>query len=594
MCATTDAKLPLPEPLPPQELTCTPDPAKGIRCSPRITLRIPIHLGPVTTVWDAAFEGNEHATAKELAEETKLPLGAPLSLQALDDAKGRLIEYYKNRGYAYAGVTTDVELSPDRTRGRVIFIVQERDLVTIDDIEIIGATRTDHALILRRLAFKKGDVYSALGLRQSEERLATLGTFSSTSVALADPEVVSPKKRVIVRVAEYPSQYIDPKVGFSTGEGLRFGFEYGHRNIGSVAIALTLRIQLSYLFDFMILDSGVEANLGPLSASERLERRNSIRVSFPEIGLGPLVSFGIEAVDVRDNQRDFGLSREAIVPSLTYRPVREVVATLSASVELNDEKIFNGASIEDIVKDNRNLANLLRFPDGTTVAIAQRVAVSWDRRDVPFAATSGTLVAADIEHVNALPADPDDPDTEPLVSHFLKMSGRFAGYIRLTDSGVAIAASIALGANVQLESGSKTYPDRLFYLGGFDSIRSFLAESIIPEDVAQQILNPPEDVPEEERLTARDVAVRGGDFWWNPRVELRVPLTGTFALGFFLDMGNLWVDPANFVPWHLRFGLGSGLRISTPIGPLAFDYGFNLEPREWEDIGALHFSIGLF
>lgn len=592
VCKTTDEGLPLPEPAAPLEVTCVPNAALSVRCSPRITLRIPVHLGPVTKVWDLAFEGNAHATAKELAEVAKMPLGAELSLKGLEDAKTRIGEYYQDRGYAYVGVDADVELSPDRTRGRVRFFVQERDLVFIDDIDVEGATRTDHALIRRRIAFQKNDVYSRTKLRQSEERLATLGAFSSVSVSLADPEVINRRKRIIVRVSEYPSQFIDPKVGFSTGEGLRFGLEYGHRNIASLAIALTLRIQLSYLFDFMILDSDVEENLSSLSASERLERRNSVRVSFPEIGLGPLVSFGIEAVDVRDNQRDFGLSRQAIVPSLTYRPLKEVVATFSASVELNDEKIFNGDSVNEAIKNDRRLANLLRFPDGATFAVAQRIGVSWDRRDAPFAATSGTLLTGDIEHVNALPADPDDPDTDPLVSHFLKLNGRFAGYIRLTDSGIAIAASISAGMNIQLRSGSKTYPDRLFYQGGFDSIRSFLADSMVPEDVARQILEPPPDV--EKSLTIDDVAVRGGDLYWNPRVELRVPLTGIWAIGVFLDTGNLYVDPLNFRPWELRFGLGGGIRISTPVGPIAFDGGFNVDPRPWEDIGALHFSIGLF
>ncbi len=592
-CKKTDAGLPLPEPPAPQEVTCVPNPAKNVRCSPRLELRIPVHLGPVTKLWDLAFEGNAHASARDLAVATKIELGAPLSLQGIEDAKNRIVEYYQDRGYAYAGVATNIELSPDRTRGLVKFAVQERDLVFIDDIEIEGASRTDHSLILQRLSFKKGDVYSKAKIRSSEEQLATLGTFSSTSVALADPEVVSRHKRLVVRVAEYPSQYIDPKVGFSTGEGLRFAVEYGHRNIGSLAIGLTLRVQLSYLFDFMILDSTVLRNLAPLSASERLERRNSVRVSFPEIGLGPLVSLGIEAVDVRDNQRDFGLSREAFVPSLTYRPLREVVATLGASFELNDEKIFGGGSIDDLVKNDPALANLLRFPDGTTFAVAQRVGVSWDRRDVPFAATRGTFVSADVEHVNAFPAEKDDPETNTFVSHFLKMSARFAGYIRLTDSGIAIAASVAIGANVQLLSGSKTYPDRLFYLGGFDSLRSFLADSVVPEDVAQQIIDPKAGT---QALTIDDVKVRGGDLYWNPRLELRVPITTTFGLGVFLDTGNVWVDPLNFVPWQLRYGLGAGLRIATPIGPLAFDYGFNVAPRSdlEEDIGALHFSIGLF
>ncbi|MFO0552014.1 MAG: POTRA domain-containing protein [Polyangiaceae bacterium] len=596
-CASTDAGLPLPEPAAPSSVRCIPDPDKGIRCSPRITLRIPINLGPVTRVWQIAFTGNKAVSEKDLANAATIPAGEPLSLDALEEAKARILGYYQDRGYAYVEVTSNIELSPDRTRALVRFDVEERDIVFIEDIDVEGATRTDLDLIRRRVGIAKGEVFSRSKLRTAEERLATLGTFSSVSVALSEPEVVRQSKRLVVRVIEYPSQYIDPKVGFSTGEGLRFAFEYGHRNIASLGIALTLRIQLSYLFDFMILDRDVEKNLGPLPASQRLERRNSVRVSFPDIGAGPLLTLDIEGIDVRDNQRDFGLSRQAIVPTFTFRPLREFVGTFSASIELNDEKIFSGDSVDQAILKNPTLAQLLRFPDGTTVAAAQRLTVSWDRRDVPFNATTGTLVAVELEHVNAFPADPDDPETDPLVSHFLRISGRVAGYLRLTKSGVALALSMAVGANVQLASGSRTYPDRLFYLGGFDSLRSFLAYSVVPEDVAQQIINPPANQPDEERLKIEDVAIRGGDLSINPRIELRVPLSETFGIGIFADAGNLWVSPSNFIDnFALRFALGAGLRIGTPVGPLAFDYGFNPDPRKplEEDIGALHFSIGLF
>jgi outer membrane translocation and assembly module TamA len=36
------------------------------------------------------------------------------------------------------------------------------------------------------------------------------------------------------------------------------------------------------------------------------------------------------------------------------------------------------------------------------------------------------------------------------------------------------------------------------------------------------------------------------------------------------------------------------VRLSTPVGPLAVDYGVNLDRRRQEDFGAVHFSIGLF
>jgi outer membrane translocation and assembly module TamA len=80
------------------------------------------------------------------------------------------------------------------------------------------------------------------------------------------------------------------------------------------------------------------------------------------------------------------------------------------------------------------------------------------------------------------------------------------------------------------------------------------------------------------------------------RGELRVPLGDTFGAALFTDIGNLWRDFGNVNLAHLRYTAGIGLRVQTPIGPLAFDYGFNLDPRDdWgEGFGALHFSIGAF
>jgi outer membrane protein assembly factor BamA len=157
------------------------------------------------------------------------------------------------------------------------------------------------------------------------------------------------------------------------------------------------------------------------------------------------------------------------------------------------------------------------------------------------------------------------------------------------------AASLRAGYITQLLNGSKTYPDRLFFLGGVDSLRGFLQDSLVPQDIADRIqadASLPADDP--RRLTVQSVAIRGGDVFINPRLELRIPLTSVVSTALFLDTGNVWVEPRNFQPFVLRYASGSGLRIATPIGPVAFDYGINLSRRSWEDFGAFHFSIGLF
>ena len=64
-------------------------------------------------------------------------------------------------------------------------------------------------------------------------------------------------------------------------------------------------------------------------------------------------------------------------------------------------------------------------------------------------------------------------------------------------------------------------------------------------------------------------------------------------------------DGIDWAGWRLRYATGTGLRIGTPIGPLVFDYGLNVDrvldklfpsrkdQRYWEALGAFHFSIGV-
>ncbi|APR87216.1 Outer membrane protein assembly factor YaeT precursor [Minicystis rosea] len=585
-CLTDSLGIPLAEPAVPEEYTCKPDPARGIECSPEMTVRIPIALGPQTTLWDVAFEGNRSLAGAELAKIAELPLGTPISSVGLEAARIRVLDAYRLRGFAYAEVRTNAEPSPDRTRARIRFYVTEREPVVVSGFVVKGATKTNESLILRRVALKTDGPFRQDLARRTEERVATLGTFSSVSVSLEDADVPARRKRVVITVVENSTISLEQRGGFSTGDGVRYTFEFGHRNLGGLAISLTLRIQLSYLFDFLIVDPQVQANytskLG--TVVKRLERRNTLSVNFPEIGLGPLVSLSLDAVDLRDNQRDYGISKEAIVPTITYRPFRQITAQLGASAEFNDVSIFNDEAQSATI-------NLLRAPQGETVALAQRTSFTADYRDTPLNATRGVLFSTALEHVNAFPVGTIDPSSTK--SHFLRFTGRIAGYIRLTPGGTTLALSLSAGYNLQLFNGSKTYPDRLFFLGGVDSLRAFLADSVVPQDVAELILHRRKNAKTGQAWSIDDVALRGGDAAINPRLELRIPVTGVLNLGAFLDTGNLWVDPAQ-INATLRYALGAGVRVGTPIGPLALDYGINLLRRSWEDFGAFHFSIGLF
>jgi outer membrane protein insertion porin family len=76
--------------------------------------------------------------------------------------------------------------------------------------------------------------------------------------------------------------------------------------------------------------------------------------------------------------------------------------------------------------------------------------------------------------------------------------------------------------------------------------------------------------------------------------ELRQPIARSLKGVLFLDVGDAWGGDYNNVQiqgftqdgFHPHVGVGLGMRVKTPIGPLRLDYGFG------DEGGRFHFSIG--
>ena len=97
VCAYDPTGLPTPaEPLDPA-FTCRPDPAHGVACAPTVQLVIPVKLGPRTSLWDVAFTGVKTQSELQVADSAKLPLGEPVNTTKLEDARRRIVDWYKER-----------------------------------------------------------------------------------------------------------------------------------------------------------------------------------------------------------------------------------------------------------------------------------------------------------------------------------------------------------------------------------------------------------------------------------------------------------------------------------------------------------------
>ena len=615
-CTYDPSGLPLPvDPLEPST-TCHPDPTRGVECAPDVQVVIPVKLGPRTQLWDVAFTGVRSAAEREVADAAQVPVGDFVSTTKLDDARRRIVDWYKELGYAYVDVKYTLEPSLDNTRARVRFDVTEGDQVIVTDILIHGLVDTRDSVVRRRIALTVGQPYRTSDIRKTQERMATLGVFSSIQVTLADPFVPGPRKAVIIDVVEHASQYVEVRPGFSTGEGIRGVLEYGHRNLFGYAWSVIFHVQASYLPDFLILDPQVAANYGPLSTADRIATRDTVTLGWPEMGLGPTIRSQLDGVYVRDLERDFTLAKEAIVGTMTWRPVRQLQVSGGPDFETNNVFLFQKETISQYLstatnQGNSQLARLLRVPDGQSNVVAEKVTVTWDRRDAPFNAHSGTYAAAGFEQANSFPIATGgvDPTTQ-FESHILRLTQTVAGYIPIT-SKISLAAELRVGEIVNISSCASlkqavsssgtpvalpsycTYPDRQFYMGGFDSMRGWLQDAFIPQEYLDQIDTGKVVCTSQSNC---QVPLRGGNFMLNPRLELRFPLKSPLDAAVFGDFGNLWNDPSYIIEHGLSFraDIGAGIRVQTPVGPLVFDYGFNVARKSYEDLGAFHFAIGLF
>ena len=603
----------LPAPLPPQDssLTCRPDPGRGVECAPGIQIVMPIRLGPRAWLWDVAFTGAKSVGERAVAEAARVPLGEAVNTAKLEEARRRIIDWYKELGYYYVDVKYALEPSPDNTRARVRFDVAEGDQVIVRDIILHGLERTHEGVVRRRIALEVEAPYRTSDVRTTQERIATLGVFASVTVSLAEPYVPQARKDVIIEVVEREPQYVEIRPGFSTGEGVRGAFEYGHRNVLGDAWAITVHLQASYLPDFLILDPQVAKNYRSLPTSDRIATRNTLTMSWPEMGLGPPVRAQLDAVYVRDLERDFTLFKASVLGGLIWRPIREFQLRAGPDYEHNDVFLFQAKDIATYLAENSgnaDLARLLRVPDGDSNVVAGSVVLTWDRRDTAFNAHRGTYIAAAIEQVNSYPVRGTANAAEQYEGHFFRLTQTLAAYIPLSRT-VSLAAELRLGeiANIincrlPFLSGAPsnsycTYPDRLFFMGGFDSMRGWLQDTFIPQEYADQIAaDSYKSNSDPTKFTAANIPLRGGNLMVNPRLELRFPVLLPVEGALFCDVGNLWTDPNDFLarPFLLRADVGAGVRVDTPVGPLVFDYGVNVTRRPYEDFGAFHFAIGLF
>jgi outer membrane protein assembly factor BamA len=151
------------------------------------------------------------------------------------------------------------------------------------------------------------------------------------------------------------------------------------------------------------------------------------------------------------------------------------------------------------------------------------------------------------------------------------MAGLSGGWFHPINRKYHIGLGGECGMLVPSGDGGDLPIDLRLFNGGARSVRSF---------------------PERELGPAANDYPTGGEAMWNMNAELIRKLGGSLKAVAFFDAGTLARNHEDIGSADVELATGLGVRLELPIGPVRFEYGYNLTRDSGEPAGTFHFAIG--
>ncbi|MBY4598346.1 BamA/TamA family outer membrane protein [bacterium BD-1] len=154
---------------------------------------------------------------------------------------------------------------------------------------------------------------------------------------------------------------------------------------------------------------------------------------------------------------------------------------------------------------------------------------------------------------------------------FLRATARWLGIVSLGESANSGRLSLRAEGGAVVASRSTRIPSTLLFRTGGDATVRGYAYRAIGIDYPDDVVGP-----------GRYMAV-GSVEWQRPIVREGMPSGLEHTV--FLDFGDVTDKPQDLRP---RFGIGTGVRVRTPVGPLQVDVAYGLKSKRVR----LHLSVG--
>jgi outer membrane protein insertion porin family len=532
-------------------------------------VRFVIQEGQQTRVASLTIDGNQQLSTDELLGAVGSSTGQPYSEFNVSSDRDNILALYYDQGFSDARFSADVEKVPPAgpkagPTVRLTYHITEGRQVRVARVLLSGYEHTRPGVISREVGIRPGEPLSESTVVETQRKLYNLGIFSRVAIAPQNPAGEDVKKTIVVMVDEAKRYTIAYGLGF---EAQRLG-SAGGPVAGSITFAPrgTLEVTKANL-------TGRADSLSFKARASTIQGRALTTYTAPNYFASPNFSLQLSAyyetsrdVQTFDSRRAEGSVRlvQQLSPSSTmlYRyAYRHVVASnLQISVEA-----------------------IPLFSQNTEVS---EFGVSWlrDRRNSPSDPSRG-----DFENVDLSVAMRPIGSSANFVRLYLQNStyypiGRRLVFARSTRFGIQTPYGGSLSGDIPL-------PER-FFAGGGTTLRGFGLNQAGPRD-------PVTGFP----IGGQAMLVFNQDL----RFPMHLPLIGDRLGGaVFYDAGNVFpsirkislrtappaptFDPSNPNVCltnctnelsYFSHTVGFEFRYSTPIGPVAVDLGYQLNPARF-------------
>jgi outer membrane protein insertion porin family len=478
--------------------------------------------------------------------------------------KGSVLDFLRDRGFAFASLQADSTLYPDRQRIDLLLTVQPGPRARVDTVQIVGNESIADRFARREVPLQTGDWFSRRELIDGQRNLFALPLFR-VAVGLVPDQPEDSTVTVRYEVREADLRLFRAQTGYSREEGIILQPSIEHRNFLGGARSLNLAAEWRTTL------------LASPSGGFEAVRRFDVRASLTQPYLFRRDLSGIVAPFYRFEDNDnLGIGYREV--GLNTTVLWEIMPFRNANARYTFARAFP-LSLRDAVAREAFRRSIL----GANATLG--------KVDDFFQPTQGTLYRPAFEYASSLiGSEVEYLKTELDVSHYRIFTDWAEGGVRLYGGYIH-----PFGQSSDQDDPVTEYRFDLvrFYAGGSSDVRGWglqqLGPKLIVADTVAIATGPTSasDPNQRTEIENEQYEAVGGTTKLAANFEVRTPFPGlgeSWRAAFFVDGAYLNAGEGSrgglFDAQQLRVGTGAGIRYDTPIGFLRLDLGFKVNPAE--------------